>query len=212
MKSFICGFASVLIVLTSLCQAGPNPAVVQGPGLWTVDVKFERPQQIMLRSPENNDLQRYWYVILTVTNNTNAEVGFYPKCELMTDTFQVVPACKTVPERAFALMKSRHESLYPFLESTEQAGDRILCGSDNAKDIAVIWPDFDEKASNIKFFITGLSNETVIVEHPTAKNEDGQPLKIFLRKTLELTYDLKGDQSFRSEITPVFKAKNWVMR
>jgi hypothetical protein len=212
MKGFICVLLGFAAVISSVCWAGPEPAVIQGPGLWTVDVKFEQPQQIMVRSTENNKPVRYWYVILTLTNNTAKEVEFVPCCELLTDTFRVVPACLGTNEAVFAQIKKRHQGAYPFLESIDQAGNRILCGEDNCKDIAIIWPDFDDKARSVKLFIKGLSNETAVVEHPTAKDEAGQPVKVFLRKTLELNYELSGDQSFRGNIAPLFKGKTWVMR
>jgi len=212
MKRYICVFLGVIALISTFCQAGPSPAVIQGPGLWTVDVKFEHPQQIIVRSAKDNKPQRYWYIILTLTNNTPREVNFYPKCQLMTDTFQIVSASNGSVAAVFEKIKTRHAAAYPFLESVSEAGNRILCGVDNAKDIAIIWPDFDEKASSVKLFVTGLSNETVVVNHPTAKDKDGRPLKVYLQKTLELSYDLKGDQSFRSQITPVFKSKTWVMR
>jgi len=44
-----------------------------------------------------------------------------------------------------------------------------------------------------KSLIAGLSNETVVIDHPTAKDETGKPAKVYLRKTLELSYKLGGD-------------------
>jgi len=35
---------------------------------------------------------------------------------------------------------------------------------------------------------------------------------MYLRKTLELTYDISGDPIFRSRTKLKFKSKNWVMR
>ncbi|GAF76801.1 unnamed protein product, partial [marine sediment metagenome] len=70
---------------------------MQGPSDWTVDVVFEHPQQIMLPSSGEGELRRFWYTIITLTNKTKRDVDFYPRCELMTDTFQIIPAGKTVP-------------------------------------------------------------------------------------------------------------------
>jgi hypothetical protein len=93
-----------------------------------------------------------------------------------------------------------------------KAGNRILQGEDNTKDIAVIWPDFDTKAKNIKVFIAGLSNETVAIDHPMAKDQAGKPFKVFLRKTLELSYAFKGDPALRSDASLTYKGKRWIMR
>ena len=84
---------------------------------------------------------------------------------------------------------------------------------DNKKDIVVIWPDFDPKAKSVTLFITGLSNETVVIKLPRSKKTtDETQRRIYLRKTLELKYHLAGDPAFRTKIKPKYKAKRWVMR
>jgi hypothetical protein len=112
----------------------------------------------------------------------------------------------------FNRVRERHKSNYPFLELLDSAGTRILQGEDNTKDIAVIWPDFDTQAKNLQLFITGLSNETVAVNHPVEKDDVGEPVKVFLRKTLELSYSLKGDQALRANGSFIYQGKRWVMR
>ena len=212
MRSFVYRTFAALVVMVCICLAGPEPAIVAGPGEWTVDVRFEHPQQIELRAGGDNKPRRFWYTILTLTNRTNRDVDFYPQCDLMTDTFQLIPAGRETPGIVFERIKRRHQSKYPFLESLEKAGNRILQGQDNTKDIAIIWPDFDAKAKNIKLFISGLSNETVVIDHPVAKDKTGKPVKVFLRKTLELSYAVRGDATFRSEARLMHKGKRWVMR
>jgi len=205
--------ASVLgWVIACMCLAAPEPAIVPGPGQWTIDTVFTHPQQIVLHSSVENQPRRFWYTIITLTNNTDSDVEFYPKCDLMTDTFRIIPAGKGVSPAVFEYIKKRHQSRYPFLEPLEGVGNKILQGEDNARDVAIIWPDFDVKAKNIKVFITGLSNETVAVDHPVAKDEAGKPLRVFLRKTLELSYDLRGDPSLRSDSDLAYQGKRWIMR
>ncbi len=130
----------------------------------------------------------------------------------MTDTFQITPAGKAVTTAVFGQIQKRHKNRYPFLENLTKAGNRILQGEDNTKDIAVIWPDFDVKAKNIKVFIAGLSNETVAIDHPVAKDKSGKPLKVYLRKTIELSYAFKGDPALRSGASLTYKGKRWIMR
>jgi hypothetical protein len=212
MKGFVYGILVVWAVMVCVCLAAPQPAIVPGPDDWTVDVRFEHPQQIEVRLAGDEKPRRFWYIIVTLTNKTKRDVDFYPKCELMTDTFQIIPAGADVRPAVFQQIKRRHRSKYRFLESLEQAGNRILQGEDNTKDVAIIWPDFDAKAKNIKLFIAGLSNETIAIDHPVAKDETGKPIKVYLRKTLELTYNIAGDPAFRSEVKPVYKGKRWIMR
>ncbi|MFA5252026.1 MAG: hypothetical protein WC454_05530 [Phycisphaerae bacterium] len=211
MKNLVYGILAVLAV-TACASPAPEPAIVQGPDDWTIDVTFGHPQQIALRLDGEKETKRYWYTIITLTNNTSHDVDFYPKCELMTDTLEITPAGKGTPAAVFEQIKKRHQKKFPFLESLESTGSKILQGEDNTKDVAVIWPDFDAKAREIKIFIAGLSNETVAVDHPTAKDETGKPAKIYLRKTLELSYKIGGDAAFRSKAKPVYQGKSWVMR
>jgi hypothetical protein len=175
-----------------------------------VDVKFNHPQRIAVESGTKEHL--YWYVILTLTNNTGGDVDFYPSCELMTDTFDVIPAGKGISSVVFNMVKQRHKRAYPFLEWMQETSNRILQGEDNTKDIAVIFPDFASNAKAFKIFISGLSNETAVVEHPVSKDKNGNPVKVFLRKTLELDYKLKGDTSLRKEVKIVPQGKSWIMR
>ena len=199
-------------ILACVCLAAPEPAIVAGPRDWTVNATYEHPQQITLGSGRNSKPRQFWYTIVALTNNTNRDVDFYPRCDLMTDTFQIISAGKDTSPAVFEQIKRRHQSKYPFLESLEKAGNKILQGEDNTKDIAIIWSDFDIRAKNIKIFITGLSNETAVIDHPIAKDKTGKPVKVYLRKTLELNYALRGDTSLRSYIKLNYKDKRWVMR
>ena len=205
------GFA-VFVLIQGVSTAAPTPAIVQIGNDWTVDVKYEHPQQIAVRDDPSSKSGRYWYTIITLTNNIGRDVDFYPKCDLMTDTFKIVPAGRKTPAKVFEKIKARHQSKYPFLESLEKTDNKILQGKDNTKDIAIIWPDFDPKAKNIKLFVAGLSNETVVIDHPVAKDENGGPKKVYLRKSLELSYALGGDPAFRDDLRLTVKGKRWVMR
>jgi hypothetical protein len=198
-----------VVFVSCLALAAPDPAIVPKPGDWTLELRFEQPLQIVLPGTIQ---QRFWYTILTLTNKSGKDVDFYPACELVTDTLQVVPAIKGTSAVLFEKIKNRHQGRYPFLQLLENAGDKVLQGEDNTMDIAVIWPDFDPNAKTVNIFVSGLSNETVVVDHPTEKDQDGQPVKIYLRKTLELTYSIAGDPKFRSDQKLKFESKRWVMR
>ncbi len=228
MRSFVF-YGTLILIASGLLQAAPQPAVVQRPGQWTLETRFEQPQQLVLPYGVNGET-RFWYMILTVTNRTGQDVDFRPRCELMTDTFQVVPAGVGVPSVVFDKIKERHQSKYPFLESLGKAETRLvrspdnknkvqgaenllLQGEDNTRDIAVIWPDFDPRAVSFKVFITGLSNELAVINHPVATDPNtGLPAKVFLRKTLQLDYHLRGDPALRSAVEIVYKGKSWIMR
>jgi hypothetical protein len=210
MKNLISALFIVALLTGGLVLAAPEPAIVPGPDIWTLDVRFENPEQIVLKG--KNSQQRYWYIILNLTNNSGKDVDFFPSCELVTDTLQVVPAVKGTSSLLFEKIKNRHQGKYPFLQLIENAGTKMLQGADNALDIAVIFPDFDPNARTVNIFISGLSNEIVTVYHPTEKDQNGKPVKVLLRKTLQLTYSIAGDPKFRSDQKLVFQEKRWVMR
>ncbi len=198
-------------VVAGLCVAAPRPAIVQRPGQWTMEVKYEQPQQMVMPGPGGES--RFWYMIVTVTNRTGQDADFYPKCDLLTDTFQIVPAGRGVTPAVFQAIKERHQGQYPFLESLQRVGNRVLEGEDNAKDIAIIWQDFDTQALGFKVFISGLSNETAVIPHPVAVDAaTRRPVPVYLRKTLELSYALRGDPALRSSVEVVPKDHGWVMR
>ena len=212
MKSFAFATLAIWAVMICVCFAAPEPAIVPAPDDWTVEISFGHPQQILVRPTAADSPKRFWYILVTLTNRSNRDVDFYPKCELMTDTFQIIPAGKSVSAAVFERIKKRHQSKYPFLEPLESVDNRILQGEDNSKDIAIMWPDFDPKAKGIKIFIAGLSNETVVVEHPVAKDQNDEPVKVFLRKTFELSYAISGDPALRSSAKLTYEGKRWVMR
>ena len=212
LKALLFGILAVTIYAQTTAISAPQPKIVPLPNQWTLNVVFTQPQQITVKIPGERKPQRFWYVILTLTNDSNMDVPFYPSCELVTDTFQIIPAYTDTRNVVFDKIKSRHKKKYPFLESLESAEHRILQGEDNTQDLAIIWPDFDAKAKNISLFIAGLSNETVVIEHPTKTDPNGNPEKIYLRKTLELQYSISGDPNLRSNTMLVYKGMDWVMR
>ena len=212
MRRYNYGVVGILALYACCCLAAPKPAIVPAPDQWTVNAEFTHPQQIVLGQTPDGQPLRYWYIVLTLTNNTGQDVEFHPKCDLMTDSFQIIEAGKFVSPLVFKRIKQRHKARYPFIERLDKAGSKILEGEDNTKDIAIIWPDFDMRANNIKIFVTGLSNETAVVSHPVSKEANGEPVRLFLRKTLELSYSLKGDAALRSSASLVYMNRRWIMR
>jgi hypothetical protein len=204
MKRLLYGTLFVLVSIAVVCFAAPTPAIVPAQSEWTAEIRFEHLQQIELQTKANKPL-RFWYTIITVTNKTKNEVDFYPQCALMTDTFQIISAGKSVTPAVFELIKRRHQRKYPFLDLLEKVDNKLLPGQDNTT-------DFDRKAKAVKLFISGLSNETVVIDHPIAKDKSGMPVKVFLRKTLELSYDIAGDPALRSRAKVTYKDNRWVMR
>ena len=203
----------VLGIFSTNVLAYPAPAGIQQMDQWTLKIAYNQPEQILFRMGDKGQMKRFWYLIVTVTNESPFdEVPFYPVCELITDTFKVIPADKTVQKSVFEVVKLKHQGSYPFLESLDFKDRRIFRGQDNTRDFAIIWPDFDPKAKNVNLFIAGLSNETAVVRHPVLKDEQGNPKNIFLRKSLQLKFSVAGDEKLRVHAMMKEIERNWVMR
>jgi hypothetical protein len=211
------GIISILFVTVSLLASSvwsaPKPASVQRGNQWTLDVRYSQPRQIVVRVPGQAEPQRFWYVILSLTNNTaQEEISLVPACQLVTDTFKTTPAGKGVSKVVFEKIKTKHEGQYPFLESMDFEDMRLRKGADNARDIAIIWPEFDPAAKQARLFIAGLSNETTAIPDPVKKDASGNPVRIYLQKTLQLTYANRTDSQLRDQAGLTFLKQEWVMR
>jgi len=210
-------FTALLIlavgVTTAAAMAFPEPAIVQKGSQWTLTVRYEEPQQITLRLPGQSAPERFWYIIISLTNESNEqEVPFFPACELVTDNFEIISAGVGVPKGAFEAIKLKHQGSYPFLESLDFEDNRFYRGKDSTRDVVIIWKDFNLKAKEVNLFIGGLSNETAMILHPAKTDEQGNPQNIFLQKTLQLRYLVGADARLRDLATLKFQEKNWVMR
>ncbi len=200
------------IAITAQSPAAPKPAAVQRAGQWTLDVRYSQPLQISVRLPGRQGPVRFWYTILTLTNNMEEEVPLVLQCQLVTDTFKTLPAGKNVRREVFEKIKLKHQGQYPFLESMDFKDTRLRKGADNARDIVIIWPDFDPAARRVNLFIAGLSNEATAVDHPTQKDADGKPTRVYLQKTLQLIYGNPTDPALQSQASLVPIKQDWVMR
>lgn len=172
-------------------MAHPKPALVQNMNQWTLNPTYTQPEQIVPQLSPTQKPQRFWYVILTPTNETSLEdVQFFQVCQLVTDTFESIPEDKKVPSALFEMIKRKHQGSCPFGESLDFKNLRIFRGKDNTRDIAFVWPDFDFKAKEISFFIGGLSNETPVLEHPKLKDGNGDPKRSSCKKSCSLNTPL----------------------
>jgi hypothetical protein len=210
MRTYLLTF--ILLALCGSSFAAPKPTQAKLPNIWTLDVTYENPQQICVRVGPDAKPTRFWYMILTITNHTGHDAPFYPNIQLVTDTFQIVQASTNARQAVFDRIKEIYKGRYPFLEPFESVENRILQGSDNTRDLAVIFPDFDPEAQHVNIFIGGLSNETAVTYNPAVKDKNGNPEKVILSKTLELQYDISGDPAFRDSQKLVFAGYRWVMR
>jgi len=192
----------------------PKPAIA--PVSWELKFRFEDPQRVSVLVPGKAEPVVYWYTLYTVENPGKREVEFYPRFELVTDTFKVVPSEIGVSPEAFRAVRRRAGN--PLLIAPHEIAGRLQRGEDRARHGVAIWPDFDPKAKAFTLYMGGLSGEVTRWKNPAFdadKPENPQNKRWFiLRKTLAIPYKLPGDQNTRTRAVPerITRDQKWVMR
>ena len=205
---------AVVVLLHTHGWSAPQPALVPSPGAWQLDFQIiGGPEQITVTLPGDAKPCRFWYLLYTVSNRTSREVEFLPEFELFTDTFQLYQSGVKVRRPIFEAIRQRYAGSVPLLEPEGTVSGKILLGKDNARDSVAIFQDFDPNATHVKLFVSGLSNETVIVNHPTAFDlATGNPKEVLLRKTLTLKYQVTGDVQNPQNRVLLYRNRDWIMR
>lgn len=203
----------VVLLQTQRVQAYPKPAFVQPKGVWQLDFELHGdPEAIWVRLPGDAEPKRFWYILYTITNNTGADIEFYPQFDLLTDTLKLYHAGEGVRRPVFEAIRERYRHVLPLLEPENMVMGTILQGRDNARTSAAVFADFDPEATTAKIFVEGLSNETIAVEDPNTNDSENDVKEILLRKTLMLKYQIVGDPANPTERTMLYRSREWVMR
>jgi hypothetical protein len=197
-------------------QAFPKPSVF--PVSWQLKFEHSMPKRIVVKSPNDPNPQAYWYVTFTVKNLTEEEQRFLPVFELVTNDGKVVRSDKSIPTNVFDEIKKREHN--KLLESLERVTGRILIGEDQARDSVAIWPEPSTRMGTFQVFVGGLSGETITLKNGeefkvtdwTKVTEEDKKGLTFLRKTLQLTYQIPGDEIRPEEDQVIAKGEEWVMR
>lgn len=201
-------------LLVAAAFAAPQPA--KNSTTWELDFDFVDIQRVTVAISGRSQSVTYWYLLYTVTNNTENDVEFYPSFDLITDTMEVVTAGDHIHPKVYDVITARHKTNYPFFTEPAQMNGRLRVGTDNARTSAAVFRDFDAKASSFKVFASGLTGEVTRVSNPSfdvdQPESDANRRFFTLRKTLEIDYDLPGDPGTRAASVPVRKDWTWVMR
>ena len=209
--------ASALLAVwgVSSVMAAPEPALVQGPGTWQLEFQLynDRPAPITLQVPGTNEVKTYWYLLYKVTNPTDKAINFYPRFEMFTDTLHLSRGGVAERRYVYEAIRKRYAGTIPLMEPSAMVAGRILVGEDNARDSVAVFEDFDPKATRVKVFVMGLSNETVTVPSPVrVDKETAEPVEVLLRKTLALEYRVAGDPRDPGNRAMLYQNRDWVMR
>jgi hypothetical protein len=180
-------------------QAAPEPSIV--PVSWELNLQHGDLQRLI--TPVNGKNQTFWYMRYTVINNSGKDILFTPDFQLSTDTGQVQPAFKDVPNEVIGKIKSLYKN--KMLLGPNEILGKLLQGEDNAKDGVIVFANIDPEAREDQVFISGLSGETAEVDNPITHKP------AVLQKTLILDYMVPG-QAIGIQPQPKLKAVKWVMK
>jgi len=196
--------------------AGDAPTPAVAPVSWELKFRFQDPQRLSVVVPGHAEPVVYWYMVYSVENPTDAEVEFYPRFDIVTDTLKVVRSEVGVSPEAFRAVFARVGN--PLLVAPERAVGRLLRGEDRRRHSVAIWPDFDPAAKAFTVYVAGLSGETARWRNPAfdpaGPENEVNPRYFVLRKTLAIPYRFPGSQSLRSRSVPerVTDRQEWIMR
>ena len=197
-------------------EAFPKPSVY--PVAWQLKFTHGVPKRIVVTAPGSNEPKAYWYMTFTVMNLTEEEQRFLPVFELVTSDGTVVRSDRNIPVNVFDEVRRRERN--KTIEPLERVTGRLLIGEDQARDSVAIFPEPTTRMGTFQIFVGGLSGETItlkngeefkVTDWTKVSDEDRKGLT-FLRKTLQLTYQIPGDEIRPEEDQVIAKGEEWVMR
>jgi hypothetical protein len=205
----VLALAMIVAALVLAGAAAPALAKAPEPSLypiaWQLDFKHGQPKRIVVGDTP------YWYITYTVTNNTGQEQEWRPDFSLMTNEGKVIPSDRDIDPSVFDKIKAVEKNR--FLQPKLQVVGTLHQGPDQARDSVAIWKEPQARMGSFKIFVGGLSGEFVILKDDNGnvqKGPDGLPL--YLHKTLELDYQVSGDE-LHPERHPVQElGQKWIMR
>ncbi len=200
--------------VVAVASAAPKPNAVSR--TWELDFTFHDPQRITLTLPGDDTTSTYWYVVYTVTNNTGRNVDFYPTFNVTTNRLTVIEAGYDISPFVNDTIRTRHKGVHPFSVDPMKMYGPLLQGEDNARTSIIVFREFDTDIDQFTLYISGLSGEIDRVRNPRFDRKAGaspeNPMFFHLRKTLEIRYDVPGDDVTRLTAEPIRGKQKWVMR
>ena len=202
----------------------PEPSLY--PVEWELNFEHKTPKRIIVDDPKSGQRHAYWYITYTVTNPTDKPIDFAPSFQLLSQNSKSPEPIRSelgVPPRVFDVIKQREGN--KFLENHRKIQGTLNPGEEQARDGVAIWPEPQLRMGRFDVFVSGLSGEYAIL-----KKKDGQFVqidlkkaaeelkgvpegdRITLRKTLQLSFHVPGDEVRPGEDPVMKKGQKWVMR
>jgi len=201
MRFTLLALASLLLTagLVNQTRAADYPEPSPYPITWELTFEHKSPMRIVVNVPGTPTPKAYWYMPYTVTNDGEETQTFIPQFEMLTEDGKVHRARKDVPRQVFEAIRNRERN--QLLLPPTKVGGELRPGVDQARDGVAIWEEPNKDIGTFKLFVGGLSGEFVELKDKDTgevlKDAKGEPL--ILRKTLQLTYSVNGDEAYPGE-------------
>ena len=202
----------------------PEPSLY--PIEWELKFEHKTPRRIVVDDPRTGRRNAYWYMTYTVTNPTEKPIEFTPSFQLLSQnskSFEPVRSDMAIPTAAFNAIYNREGN--KFLESHRKIQGTLNPGVEQARDGVAIWPEPQTRMGKFDIFVGGLSGEYAILKKKEGKfvqidlKKAAEELKgvpeadrLTLRKTLQLSFHVPGDEVRPGEDPVIKKGQKWVMR
>jgi hypothetical protein len=205
-----------IVLIPGTVSAFPKPSSY--PISWQLKFEHAIPRRIVVTTPGTKNAVAYWYMTFTVTNPTDEDQQFLPVVEMLTNDGTLIRSDKDVPSVVFDAIKKRERK--GSLEPMEKITGRLRIGEDQARDGVAIWAEPMKRMGTFHIFVGGLSGESAFVkdgEEITIKDwtkvsaEERKKLTA-LQKTLDITYQIAGDEIKPEEDAVINKGEEWEMR
>lgn len=204
-------FSSVAAVWPDVAKAQTYPTPSLYPVSWELDFRPGTPRRIVVEIPGESVPRAFWYMTYTVVNRTDREQMFLPLFEMVTQDGQIIRSDRNIPARVFEAIKQREGNR--FLEPFPQVAGLLRVGEDQARDSVAIWPEPTRRMGSFTIFVAGLSGESVpLTDAQGNVIHDEQGMPQFLRKTLQMDFQVRGDENFPDRHPVVDRGRRWVMR
>ena len=216
MLVLLVGAGMFTVANPTVSQAYPKPSVV--PNSWELRFTHSMPKRIIVTAPGTNTPVAYWYMTFSFTNLTDSEQPLLPSFEMVTKDGTQLRSDRDIPEAAFDSIKKRERN--KALEPMDKIGGRILIGEDQAREGVAIWREPSLRMGTFQIFVGGISGESIFLK-------DGEEVKVkdwtkvsdeerksykTMRKTLQMVYQIAGDEIKPSEDKVLDKGEEWLMR
>jgi hypothetical protein len=215
-------------IASSAAAADPTPVLKYPepspfPISWELKFKHTAPKRIVVQLANQKYATAYWYITYTAINRGDKEAPFEPEFDLLAENGKTYRGNLAIPDVVFQEIRKREGN--NLLELPRKVIGTINPGEDQAKDSIAVWQEPARKMGTFSIFVAGLSGESLTMKKVAdqyvpvdpklaadqlkgVKEED----RLLLRKQLQLTYEVIGDEGNVGK-DPIFKRNEiWVMR